>query len=221
MIPDTKLRILEAAEQLFSVAGFAATSVREIATRAEANLAAVNYHFGSKDELVREVFVRRFGPLNEARVEMLTAAEQLAQGRPVALDAIVRAMVSPALRLGADQGNACMTLMGRLHSEPPSFVAELFRDLFRDVRERFVHALTRSAPHLAPGETFLRMYFVVGAMAHTMVASHKLEVMSMGLCRGDDVDWIEDQLVAFGVAGLQTPSRPAPTRPATPTEGSR
>lgn len=211
MTPDTRLRILEAAEQLFSEAGFAATSVREIAARAEANLAAVNYHFGSKDELVREVFARRFGPLNQARVEMLTAAELVAGGEPVALDVIVRAMVSPALRLGADQGNACMTLMGRLHSEPPSFVAELFRDLFQEVRERFVQALTRSAPHLAPGEIFLRMYFVVGAMAHTMVASHKLEVMSMGLCRGGDIDWLEDQLVAFGVAGLQTPSRPAPT----------
>lgn len=206
MTADTKTRILDAAEQLFSELGFNATPVREIATRAEANLAAVNYHFGSKDDLVREVFARRFGPLNATRLAMLDAAEAAAGDAPVPLAAIVRAMVSPALRLGAEQGHACMTLMGRLHAEPPAFTAQLFRELFRDVRDRFVATLTRSAPHLTAGETFLRMYFVVGAMAHTMVASHTFEAMSGGLCRGDDIDAIEDQLVAFGVAGLQVPS---------------
>ncbi len=206
MSPDTKTRILDAAEQLFSELGFNATSVREIATRAEANLAAVNYHFGSKDDLVREVFARRFGPLNATRIALLTAAETAAGDAPVPLAAVVRAMVSPALRLGAEQGHACMRLMGRLHSEPPAFTAQLFRELFRDVRDRFVACLTRSAPHLDPGEIFLRMYFVVGAMAHTMVGCHTFAVMSAGLCQGDDIDGIEDQLVAFGVAGLQVQS---------------
>ena len=207
---DTKARILDAAEALFSAHGFAATSMRDITTRAEANLAAVNYHFGSKLELVRAVFARRFGPLNEDRLARLTQLEARAGDAPVALVEILRAFVAPALRLGAARGLDCMRLMGRVHSEPPAFVSELFGELFADVRTRFLAALQRGAPHLPPAQAYLRMYFVVGAMAHTMVASQHLAAMTDGQCDGTDLDWVENELVHFGAAGLL--AKPTPAR---------
>ena len=65
--PDTKQRILDVAERLFATRGFHATSLRAITRAAEVNLAAVNYHFGSKDALLEAVMLRRLGPLNEIR----------------------------------------------------------------------------------------------------------------------------------------------------------
>ena len=61
---ETRTRLLDSAEQLFAERGIDATSLRAITTAAGANLASVNYHFGSKDELFREVVSRRIGPVN-------------------------------------------------------------------------------------------------------------------------------------------------------------
>ena len=70
----TRERILNAAELLFVEQGFEATSLRQITTKAAANLAAVNYHFGSKQALIREVFERRLRVLNAERLAQLDAA---------------------------------------------------------------------------------------------------------------------------------------------------
>lgn len=205
---DTKERILDAAEELFSERGFAATSTRDITSRAGVNLAAVNYHFGAKEELVREVFRRRFGALNAERLQRLEQAEARAAPGPVAVDDLVRALIAPALRLGAEPGQACMRLMGRVHSEPATFVAELVREHFAHVRQRFLQALRRSAPDLPPTRVFLRVFFVIGAMAQTMVAQHHLAVMAEDAGQDFESANLEDELVRFGTAGLLASSTP-------------
>ena len=63
---STKERILGAAEELFAQHGFAGTSLRQVTSRADVNIAAVNYHFGSKENLVNEVFRRRMDEMNRA-----------------------------------------------------------------------------------------------------------------------------------------------------------
>lgn len=199
---DTKARILDAAEALFSERGFAATSTRDITTAAGVNLAAVNYHFGAKAELVREVFRRRFGALNDERLSRLAGAIANAAPAPVAVDALVRALVAPALHLGAEQGQACMRLMGCIHSEPAEFVVQLVRDHFAEVRARFLHALRRSVPALSAEQAFLRLFFVVGAMAHSMGASHHLALLAAEGSRPFVLEEVEDELVRFGAAGI-------------------
>ena len=92
----TKDRLLDAAEELFSSRGIDATSLRAITIAAEVNLAAVNYHFGSKDGLVKTVFLRRLEPLNNERLELLDALEISAAGAPIELEAILDAWVMPA-----------------------------------------------------------------------------------------------------------------------------
>ncbi|MEZ5967168.1 MAG: TetR/AcrR family transcriptional regulator [Planctomycetota bacterium] len=199
---DTKARILDAAEQLFSQRGFAATSTRDITAAAAVNLAAVNYHFGAKAELVREVFRRRFGALNDERLARLARAEAEATPAAPSVPAIVRALVAPALHLGAEQGQACMRLMGRVHSEPAEFVVELVRDHFAEVRTRFLSALRRSVPDLSDEQAFLRLFFVVGAMAHSMGASHHLALLAAHGRHPFVLEEVEDELVRFGTAGI-------------------
>ena len=100
---DTKTRILDAAERLFVEHGFEATSLRQLTTAAGVNLAAVNYHFGSKEELFQAVLTRRLDPMNQERIERLEKLEREASGKPLSCEKILFAMLIPALRLARDE----------------------------------------------------------------------------------------------------------------------
>src|SRR6187399_2213546 len=96
---DTKTRILDAAEKLFVEHGFEATSLRSLTSAAGVNLAAVNYHFGSKEELFQAVLTRRLDPMNQERIELLGRIEREAAGRALSCEKILFAMLIPALKL--------------------------------------------------------------------------------------------------------------------------
>src|ERR1700724_3073889 len=89
---DTKTRILNSAEKLFGKNGFDATSLRDITAEAQVNLAAVNYHFQSKDSLIDAIIERRILPINQRRLEMLDAA-----GHPPSVEQVVESFLSPRL----------------------------------------------------------------------------------------------------------------------------
>src|ERR1700730_11355289 len=100
----TKTAILSAAERLYSDRGFGDVTLRDIVAGADVNLAAVNYHFGSKDELIAELFVTRSIATNRERLNELKLAEEAGGGR-ADIDAVLRALVGPTLRgcLGPDR----------------------------------------------------------------------------------------------------------------------
>src|SRR5215213_4334584 len=93
---ETRTRILDAAEELFMLHGFEGTSMRVLTAAAGVNLAAVNYHFGSKDALIEALFRRRLDPMNGARVAELERLETAARGRALAQEQIIRAFIGPS-----------------------------------------------------------------------------------------------------------------------------
>src|SRR5208337_1730678 len=99
----TKDRILDAAEELFMEHGFEATSLRQITATACVNLAAVNYHFGCKEDLFEAVLTRRLDPMNQERVALLTHFEHASAPRPLSCEKILAAMFIPALKLARDR----------------------------------------------------------------------------------------------------------------------
>src|SRR5687768_49574 len=101
--PDPKTRILDAAEELFMEHGFEATSLRQLTAAASVNLAAVNYHFGSKEELFQAVLTRRLDPMNQERIDLLEKLERDSATRPLTCEKILSAMLIPALRLARDE----------------------------------------------------------------------------------------------------------------------
>ena len=114
----TRDRLLDVAERLFAQRGIDATSLRAITTAANANLASVNYHFGSKDELFLEVLARRIAPVNAERLRLLNIAEKQANGNP-SVSAILNAFLAPALYLHArdkEDAKHVISLLGRLHT---------------------------------------------------------------------------------------------------------
>lgn len=203
----TRSRILDAAERLFARRGFEATSLRQITAAAHVNLAAVNYHFGAKDALIREVLARRIGPVNRERLARLEACAARAGKEPPRVEEIIRAFVEPVLELRAerDAGEAFARLMGRSFFEPNLQVRRVIIGQMREVARRFASALHRALPHLPEAELWWRMHFSAGVLAHTLAGNVHLETLSGGRCDLSDVSGTIERLVTFVAAGLQAP----------------
>jgi AcrR family transcriptional regulator len=202
---NTKARILDAAERLFARDGFEATSLRAITAEARVNLAAVNYHFQSKDSLVEAVIGRRMGPLNAQRLALLDQYEAEAGSAPVSLDKILDAFLRPIVEMVGSHAHEFVPLIGRLYTEPGDFSARLYKQQFEHMRQRFFPALGRALPDLPADELSWRVHFAIGALAHTMAASKILELMSDGRCDITNTEGTLARLKAFVLAGLTTP----------------
>jgi AcrR family transcriptional regulator len=198
----TKDRILDAAECLFARDGFDATSLRAITAEAKVNLAAVNYHFQTKEALVQAVIKRRMSPVNAQRLALLDAYEADAAGAAVALDNIMNAFLRPVIEMCGNHAQGIVPLIGRLYTEPGDFAPRLYKQQFEHLAQRFVPALARALPGLPTDEIFWRIHFAIGAMAHTLAASTMLDLMSGGRCDISDVEGTLARLKTFIVAGL-------------------
>jgi AcrR family transcriptional regulator len=194
----TRKALLDAADQLFANEGYSATSLRQLTARAGTNLAAVHYHFGSKEALAKALLARTTGPINDERSRRLAGLE----ARPTAPEPreVLLAFLEPALRNRAAPGLS--RVFGRILAEQPPFLRGFLREQFGRLGARFVVMLGRAAPHLTARELWWRLHFTVGAMAHTLQQAAELEHLSGGLCDPRDVDTILAQLVAFASGGL-------------------
>jgi AcrR family transcriptional regulator len=169
---ETKERILATAEKLFAQRSYAATSLRSIIAAAKVNLAAVHYHFHSKEELLDAVLMRRLEPLNRERLALLDEYERVAGDVPPSLEAILTALIEPPMRLARDPSFAMFVkLMGRIHADGD---AVLIRKHFGSLVERFLEALQRTMPQMPPEELRWRAYFAVAILAHTLLGTKEI-----------------------------------------------
>jgi AcrR family transcriptional regulator len=200
-----KERVLDVAERLFAENGLKETSVRDITAAAGVHLAAVNYHFGSKEELIRAVIARRAAPLNRQRLELLEAYEAEAGDTPVPLERILHAFFAPSIKLCLHHPDI-MRLAARLLFEPDEELRRAFLSHFVDVFLCFKSALMRHAlPELPERELFWRMHFLIGAMIHTWANHSDLEWVSGGLCTLENEQDMMERLITFCAAGLRAP----------------
>jgi len=211
ILNSTRDRILSTAEQLFAESGIAATSMRSITSMARVNLAAVNYHFGSKEALIEAVYERRLEPLNKARLRNLIALEQEYSDDPIPPEKILAAFILPLLEISVGEGKQTLNIMrliSRTYSEAAKQFRKLFAESYHKVLERYQSALSKTYPKLPPEVINLRLQFTIGAMSHSFVESELL-----GLISGETVtpEWIErqvHQLIPFVIAGFN--AKPAP-----------
>ncbi|MGA2181506.1 MAG: TetR/AcrR family transcriptional regulator [Bryobacteraceae bacterium] len=198
---STKDRILDAAEALLAERGPGETSLRDITAAAGVNLAAVNYHFQSKDALLRAVVDRRVVPMNNRRLELLDAAEAAAGKRGPSLARVIEAFVFPPLELIVTAPQF-VPLMGRIYTEP-QFVEEIIRKHMLPLKTRLIAALRRACPRLSDQAISWRMHFALGAMAHVLAGGHLIRLSSDGRCDPADLATTKRQLIAFLVAGFR------------------
>lgn len=213
--PDTRARILDVAERQFMEHGFEGASMRMITSMAEVNLAAVNYHFGSKEGLLREVFHRRLSWLNSERLAALEALEAQAQGAPLKPSQVLEAFFGTLLRIGEDEALGGMTflrLLGRTLTDPAEFIRAFFAGEYADVIERYKLALFRAVPDVPKAEIVWRLHFMLGAMSYAIAGTDILQVIT-GLEIGDisgqkkgsksEARLLSERLMPFLLGGLR------------------
>ena len=206
---ETRQRILNVAEHMFAEQGFAGSSLRRIIGAAEVNLAAVHYHFKSKEALLEAVLIRRVGPLNQERLALLDSYEMAAGKNGAKLEDVLTAFFGPPMRmiLQSNDGRIFGKLIGRLHSETTTMFMTISKKHFAPVAQRFRASIQRALPGVSTEELYWRMHFAMGVMAHTLSCWDQLEVLSDGLCRVSDADSVIPRLVDFVAAGFRAPVR--------------
>jgi AcrR family transcriptional regulator len=219
----TKDRILDAAEALFMEHGFEATTLRAITTAADANLAAANYHFGSKEELFRAVLTRRLDPMNQQRVDLLTALEREAAPNPVACDRILAAMFIPALKLARDPergGTDFLRLLGRAYADPAPFIRRFLSEQYALMIARFKSAFGRALPDLPKKELSWRLHFIMGALSYTLAGTDALKLIAeLTPSEAGSDEMLLQRLAPFLLAGLTSPVPDLPEAGRAPEAG--
>jgi len=207
---DTKTRILDAAEQLFMEHGFEATSLRQLTSAAGVNLAAVNYHFGTKEELFQAVLTRRLDPMNQERIELLDKVEREANGKAATCEKILAAMMIPALRLARDEkrgGKNFLRLLGRAYADPAPFIRHFLSAQYAGMIARYKEAFARALPHLPRQELTFRLHFVMGALSYTLAGTDALKLVAqMVNTEKDNDELLLQRLAPFLAAGLKAPA---------------
>ncbi|GAA0360903.1 TetR/AcrR family transcriptional regulator [Bowmanella denitrificans] len=207
MSAETKVQILDAAERLFAEHGFGDTSLRAITTQAKVNLASVNYHFGSKKQLIQEVLQRYLTVLMPAVDDEL---QNLLRRQPSPdVGQVFSCLVKPLLSLNLvhPDGTAIFVrLLGRGYSESQGHLRKYITFHYGAVLRAFVHAVHLAVPQLSPAEIFWRLHFAIGTFVFTMASSKALsEIALADYDQEVTVEGIIARLMPYISAGVGAP----------------
>ena len=205
---DTKTRILDAAETLFVAGGFESMSMRQITSAAGVNLAAVNYHFGSKDALIQAVLSRRLDPLNEQRLAMLDTFEAALADR-LTCEHVLVAMFLPAVRIYRSDvpfADRYLHFLGRAYTDPSPVVRDFINTHYIQILGRFFSAFQQTLPELERHDLGFRLNFAMGALASILAAGNTQRVIrEFTQGSGDNEALILSRLASLMVAALKAP----------------
>lgn len=198
---STKERILGVAETLFARHGFAGASLRQVTAAANVNLAAVNYHFGSKESLIEEVFRRRLDELNRHRLAALAAIEA---NPSRTLEDVLDAFIRPALEQSMDStgGTAFVRVLARAYAEHDERLRKFLSDNYGHVLREFAGAFSKLLPRLSNDELYWRLDIVAGALTYAM-ADFGMIKRKNNVSEQSHREQSAQHLVRFAAAGLR------------------
>lgn len=194
----TKEKILSAAEQLLAERGFEAVSLRDITTAADVNVAAVNYHFGSKEKLFEAVQCRHINPINRERLDLLekvTAGGRVADIREI-LDAFIRPLFVMVARSELNE-RLFFKLMGRCINDQRGELPEQAMPLLEEMATSFTAAMAAAAPELPVDRLLWYLHYSFGVMVHTLVHADTLRTLTKGACGEPDMDTQLEWMIDF------------------------
>lgn len=168
---DTKTTILDVAERLFAQNGFAGTSIRAIVEEAEVNIAAINYHFKSKEGLFLAIIQRRFKQIEKERFRKLDSHFEKSNGKPT-VEGVVRAFLEPVQQT-YDSNDQVPKILIRVFSESPDLKEKIIKPIFGKTRERFLNAFCKAMPELPEIEVQWRFQFLLSSMVGLLVFSEE------------------------------------------------
>jgi len=198
-------RILDAAEALFAEHGYDGVTLRQIARRAEVDVALASYHFGKKLDLFQAVFERRAAPLNESRREALRASQAGAGPEGPSVEQIIEAFLRPlelAQETGDDGWRHYLALIAYINNSPywgPRMMSHLFDELVQE----FIAALERALPDARREDIYWCYHNLSGALTLTLAQTQRIDNLSGGLCRSEDLQGAYDHMIPFVAAGFR------------------
>ncbi|MFT4053647.1 MAG: TetR/AcrR family transcriptional regulator [Novosphingobium sp.] len=194
-----RARIFAAAESLVAERGFETVSTRDIVARAGVNVAAVNYHYGSKAQLLLDIFQTRAVELNRERAALLKAA---VAHDPGDARGILRALVEPPTLWTSPERQIALRYLNRARSEGPEEIREIIQQDTRHLR-RFVDALAVALPAMSREEVLWRFHFALGVLHHNRPSDYdRLALLSDGECDPEDREALLTRLIDFIAAGF-------------------
>ena len=207
-IPESgsKRKLLDAAELLFAEKGFEAVSVRDITQLAKTNVAAVNYHFGSRDALLTLVMMRYMTPVTEERLARLESVERKWSGKSVPLEEIIDALVRPLVgqvKKSELAERLFYKLTGRICAEQGDGLPPQIEEQFRQSGERFSKAFAKALPTVPPEELAWRIHFVIGGMIHMLTHQEIFHLVSGGASGAPTMEDTLGRFIRFAAAGLR------------------
>ncbi len=215
----SKRKLLDAAEQLFAEKGFEAVSVRDITQLAKTNVAAVNYHFGSRENLLTMVMTRYMTPVNEERIVRLETLERKWSGKSVPLEEIIDALVRPfvgRVRKSELSERLFYKLMGRTFAQQGDGLPPQIEEQLRNVVQRFTRAFGKALPAVNADDLTWRIHFMVGGMIHMLTHQEILHRLTDGASGTPAMEAIVSRFIRFAAAGLREgieAEAPAPKGP--------
>jgi AcrR family transcriptional regulator len=201
----TRDRILDAAEELFAQKGYEGVSVRQIMSKAEADVSLAYYHFKSKRDLFDEVMLRRVEHLNEIRLKALEAVEQRHPEDAPTVEEIIAAFTNPLLDLLAeehDEWKYYFQLIAQINNSP-EWGGELMTRYFDPLVRRFMDALRKALPDCDESELFWCHHFLSGALTLTFAETGRIDNLSKGAVKSSDMTAIAERMPKFLAAGFE------------------
>lgn len=198
----TKDRLLNAAERLFAKRGYHGVSIRDITDAAKADVALVNYHFGTKRALLTSVFERRAEVINRERLERLEAV-RIHAGGTLDLESVVNAFMEPLILRSSRGGRgwkAYFALVAQVNNSPELSV--LMTRHFDPVVHKFIEVLLEALPGADPRDVYWGYHFLTGALTLTFAETGRLDKLSGRLCRSSDLEAVHARFAAFMAAGF-------------------
>ena len=191
----TRQRILDASEKLFSERGYSGTSLRAIADVAGVNVAAANYHFGSKAQLLEASFQRCIAPINAERLRRLD--ELQAREDSPSVRSIVQAFVEPGLEMARTA--RFPRLAARIFAEPKELSLPLLKRTFSAMAQRYMAVLAQALPSVDEATLRWRFHFMVGCLIQLLNFEQPPDVFGAG---GQPDPGGPEHLIDFIVAGM-------------------
>ncbi len=215
----SKRNLFDAAQQLIAEKGFEAVSVRHITHLAKTNVAAVNYHFGSRDALLRMVMMRYLVPINEERLVRLETIERKSSGKAAPLEEVIDAFVRPLVtqaRKSELSERLFYKLIGRIFAEYGDGMPKEIEDHLRQIVERFTRSFAKALPTVAMEDLVWRIHYLVGGLIHLLTHQDVIQRLPNGAAGAPTMEATLSRFIRFAVAGLREgtePAEPAPKGP--------
>jgi AcrR family transcriptional regulator len=209
---EAKTRILRAAEHLFAEHGYSGASLRSIMAEAGVNTAAIHYHFGGKEDLLRTIFEMRVAPMNTDRQERFDLIERQSAGGAPDVSDVLRAFIEPAIRRSREPDGQAFNRISALCSVDPSpSVRQVVFDSYDGVSRRFTGLLRKACAHLTDDEFYWRQHCIYGSMMYVRTDNGRVAYL-LGTRTGGSSAIALEQLLIFLTAGMKAPGSEAEFR---------